>query len=297
VLICVITLAARRYFSTSPGVLVSYFYLVLRLLQLLSTMNGSVSTVLRNWPETKIVWDWWMTSARAASASAVGAAPSVNGARPVGWELKGVRFAYPGVEKPVIENLSLRLEPGQCLVFTGPSGSGKSTLLNILLGGLKPDRGEVSVLSGGASAPLSSFRPKLYPLIGYVGPESLLVEGTLRENLVYGLTREPAAAELEAALAKAECGFVGELAGGLDYRITEQGQGLSAGQKQRLSLARAFLRGPKVLVLDEATSNLDGETEARLVETLKRVKGEMTIVAATHRSALLSIADQRVSLS
>ncbi len=301
-LICVITLAARGAFKTSPGVLVSYFYLVIRLLQLLSTMNGSVSTVLRNWPETLIVWRWWQEAARGEAALAASAAPaavpSASGAGPVGWELKDVRFRYPSVDAPVIEGLSLKLSPGQCLVFTGPSGSGKSTLLNLLLGGLVPERGSISVvLADGSTAPLAEFRPRLYPLIGYVGPESLLVEGTIRENLLYGLSREPSAGDFEAALAKAECGFVSQLAGGLEYKITEQGQGLSAGQKQRLSLARAFLRRPKVLVLDEATSNLDQETELRLVQTLLKVKGEMTIVAATHRSALLSIADQRVSLS
>lgn len=300
-LICAITLAARGYFRTSPGLLVSYFYLVIRLLQLVSTMNGSVSTLLRSWPETVILWRWWDGQAHGRPGTAVlpaaAPAPSRNGTQPVGWELDGVSFGYSGTDRPVVRNLSLKLLPGQCLVFTGPSGSGKSTLLNLLLGGLKPDKGSICVLlEGGGKQTLADFRTKLYPLIGYVGPESLLIEGTIRENLLYGLTRAPSAEEFEAALSKAECAFVTQLASGLDYRITEQGQGLSAGQKQRLSLARAFLRRPKVLILDEATSNLDQETEIRLVQTLSRVKGEMTIVAATHRSALLAIADQRLSL-
>jgi len=91
--------------------------------------------------------------------------------------------------------------------------------------------------------------------------------------------------------------FVFNLPGKLSYRLTEQGQGLSAGQKQRLALARALLRNPKALVLDEATSNLDSITEMKLVETFKQLKGSVTLVAVTHRLELLRIADQHLELS
>jgi ABC-type bacteriocin/lantibiotic exporter with double-glycine peptidase domain len=89
---------------------------------------------------------------------------------------------------------------------------------------------------------------------------------------------------------------VRELPRGLDHALTDQGQGLSAGQKQRLSLARALLKDPAVLVLDEPTANLDDDTEARLVETLRTLKGRMTIVAATHSAAVMAVADRRIRL-
>jgi len=141
-------------------------------------------------------------------------------------------------------------------------------------------------------------RAKLLQTVGYVGPEPFLFDGTIRENLLYALSgRLPDDAQIFAAMDKAECGFVRELSLGLDHPLTEQGLGLSAGQKQRLGLARALLRDPKVLVLDEATANLDFETERRLVETLGDLKGRMTLLIVTHRPALRAIGDLCLELS
>ncbi len=145
--------------------------------------------------------------------------------------------------------------------------------------------------------PLAEGAPRLMPLVGYVGAESFLIDGTVRENLLYGVHRTPGDAELADALRKAECGFIDDLPNRLEHRLTEQGAGLSSGQKQRLSLARAMLRRPGVLVLDEATANLDSATEEKLVDTLTELKGGMTIVAVTHRPALLRLADQVLTLT
>jgi len=154
----------------------------------------------------------------------------------------------------------------------------------------------LDLLIDGGRSPLAECKPRLLPMVGYVGAESFLIDGTIRENLLYGLQSAPAAAELADALGKAECGFIDDLADGLDHRLTNQGVGLSSGQKQRLSLARALLRRPGVLVLDEATANLDIATEEKLVDTLTQLKGGMTIVAVTHRQALLRLADQVLTL-
>ena len=138
--------------------------------------------------------------------------------------------------------------------------------------------------------------PRLLANIGYVGPESFLIEGTIRSNLIYGLEREPSPAEIECALALADCSFIATLPDGLEHPLTFLETGLSAGQKQRLSLARALLRNPRALILDEATSNLDLDTEKKLVETLQRLKGRVTLIVATHRTALLALADQHLNL-
>ena len=123
-----------------------------------------------------------------------------------------------------------------------------------------------------------------------------MIPGTLRDNLVYGLGHGVSDKEIQSALRRADCDFVFQLAQGLEHSLTEQGHGLSSGQKQRLSLARALLRRPTVLILDEPTANLDAQSESRLVEVFLELKKEMTILAATHREAVLAIADQRIQL-
>jgi ABC-type bacteriocin/lantibiotic exporter with double-glycine peptidase domain len=191
----------------------------------------------------------------------------------------------------------LEINPGSTLVIIGPSGAGKSTLLAILLGLETPNVGQVLAISSeGFPVPLADAREGLLNHVGYVGPDSFIIAGTIRDNLTYGTREKFEDAQIKAALVQADCQFVMDMPGGLNHALTEQGEGLSAGQKQRLSLARALLRQPKLLVLDEATANLDNATEQRLITTLKGLKGAMTIIAVTHREGLLEIADQIIQL-
>ena len=216
---------------------------------------------------------------------------------PVGWRLTGVGYRYPDGPSDLFSMLDLEVAPGQTLVVFGPSGVGKSTLLNLFLGGIQPTQGHIDLLlDNGVIKPLSSFRSRILASVGYVGTDSFIFEGTVFENLTYGLLMPPAQSEVSRALELAECGFVKSLDKGLDYKLTEQGQGLSAGQKQRLSLARALLRNPKILILDEATANLDADIEAKLLTTLLRLKGQMTILAVTHRPSVMMIADLQLDL-
>jgi ATP-binding cassette, subfamily B, bacterial AbcA/BmrA len=208
--------------------------------------------------------------------------------------VEGLSFKFPGdrSQRPVFENISFNVPKGSCLVVQGPSGTGKSTLLYAVLGLYPPTAGKV--LWDGFlldELPLKDFRSA----ISYVGPEAFLKEGTVRDNLCYGLDREPAEQELVTACEQADClDFIYASKQRWATMILENGVGLSAGQKQRLGFARAYLRKPKILVLDEATSNLDAETETRIVEQLRQVKPELIILAASHRDKILEIADQRV---
>jgi len=300
-LVCVFILTARSSQGMTPSTLVTYFYLFLRLLQMSSAVSYQASNLLFDWPQTSELVLWWQTHARDMQASAHACASSQVAAdplpAPVGWNLAAVGYKYPEAALPAVGDLGFSISPGSAVVITGPSGSGKSTLLNLLLGGISPQEGTIQVFwKGGAPETLAACKPRLLRSVGYVGPESLLIEGTIRENLAYGLQRSPDPQDLETALFQAECQFIHELPKGLDHVLSEQGQGLSAGQKQRLALARALLRDPRVLILDEATSNLDVETEDKLVDTFAHLKGRMTIIAATHRPAMLRIADQRIFL-
>ena len=281
---------AIRHDLLPPGAIVAFLYLFLRFVQVLATAAQSTSTLAFNLPQFEELRDWWNAPADEIS-SGTSAAPS---ARSVGFRLKDARFRYPRSEEDALAATSIELEPGQTLVVTGPSGAGKSTLLSLLLGLLEPTSGRIEAVLDGEASPAGEARARLLPSVGYVGPESFLIEGSVLDNLRYGLTREPSADEVSQSLAAAECGFLKDL--GLEHKITEQGQGLSAGQKQRLALARALLRRPALLILDEATSNLDSETESRIVDTLTRLKGRMTIVAVSHRPALLALADRRLDL-
>lgn len=303
VLICSATLFSRSSMPVSPGELVSYFYLFIRFSQNVSSGASAFSRMIFYWPQGEEVFRWWQRNGESPDGMpasvreeiAQKSEASVQG--PIGWDLRGVSYEYPGTTRATLKNLDLKIAPGGVTVVTGSSGVGKSTLLNLILGEIKPSSGSISVCLSSGDRPLHEVRRGILNHMAYVGPETFLIEGTIRENLMYGMNGATTETQVQAALIKAECEFVRELPLGLNHRLTEQGQGLSAGQKQRLALARALLRNPKALILDEATANLDEETEARLIATFKKLKGEMTIVAAAHRPAILTIADHHLKLS
>jgi len=297
---CVLLWLTRSHLQLTAGLLLAYFYLLLRLLQNSAPLGQAFANAAFQWPQFSDMYRWWRAEYLPSSAGTVPPAlsrePEPPSAAAVGWRCREIGFTYPGAAQPVLSGLSFDIVPGSAVVITGPSGSGKSTLLNVLLGELAPRDGRVDLIVDGRVAPLADCKPRLLPMVGYVGAESFLIDGTIRENLLYGVHHRPSEGELVDALRTAECAFIDDLPRGLDHRLTEQGAGLSSGQKQRLSLARALLRRPSVLVLDEATANLDVGTEDKLVDTLAQLKGGMTIVAVTHRQPLLRLADQVLAL-
>lgn len=301
ILICLIALIAKKNLGVSPGKLISYFYLFMRFLQTISTAAQAMAPVIHHWPQLADLAKWWADHAydglRNKREMDAGQKDIEPLAAPLGWCLKDVHYSYPDSNEAVFTGLNLSIGAGDCIVITGPSGVGKSTLVNFLLGGIKPQKGSIELMDqAGKNYELESMRPRLLRSVGYVGAESFLIEGTIYENLVYGLRHQASKAEIADACKKAECQFIFDMPAGLQHYLSEQGQGLSAGQKQRLSLARALLRQPRVLILDEATANLDIDTEQKLVETLSVLKRQMTIVAVTHRRALLKIADHELKL-
>jgi thiol reductant ABC exporter CydD subunit len=205
-----------------------------------------------------------------------------------------VDFTYPGRDRPALEGATMRIEPGEVVALTGPSGCGKSTLLAILLGLIQPDSGTVSV----GDVDIASLDPDAWrSRLAWVPQHPHLFAASIADNVRLG--RRDAGPEdvVEAVSAAGLAGLISRLPEGLDTRIGEGGAGLSAGERQRVALARAFLRDAPLLLLDEPTANLDGQTEAEIVEAVRRLGQDRTVVMVAHRPALIALADRVVDVS
>ncbi|MFJ2733602.1 MULTISPECIES: thiol reductant ABC exporter subunit CydD [unclassified Streptomyces] len=204
-----------------------------------------------------------------------------------------VSVRYPGRSADAVTDVSFSVRPGETVALVGPSGVGKSTLLNVLLGFVKPSTGRVRVAEADlADVDLEQWRSR----IAWVPQRPHLYAGTIAENV--RLAR-PDADDTAVRGALADAGaleFVDALPEAMDTRLGEDGAGLSAGQRQRLALARAFLADRPVLLLDEPTAALDGATEAEVVDAVRRLSSGRTVLLVVHRPALLDVADRVVRL-
>ncbi|MFF5014150.1 thiol reductant ABC exporter subunit CydD [Streptomyces sp. NPDC001165] len=207
--------------------------------------------------------------------------------------LDAVTVRYPGRSADAVSEVSFTVEPGETVALVGPSGAGKSTLLNVLMGFVQPAEGRVRV--GGADladVDLAQWRSR----IAWVPQRPHLYAGTIAENV--RLAR-PDADDTAVRRALRDAGaleFVDALPEGAGTVLGEDGAGLSAGQRQRLALARAFLADRPVLLLDEPTAALDGATEADVVAAVRKLAAGRTVLLVVHRPALLEVADRVVRL-
>ena len=209
--------------------------------------------------------------------------------------LRGVSFSYedPSTGPLALANVGLAIPAHQLIAVSGPSGAGKTTLADLLTGLLVPDTGAIEV----DGAPLTGVgRRHWRRSVAYVPQDPQLVHDTIRANL---LRAQPAVPEEElwrALRSAAAADFVAALPDGLDTIVGDRGARLSGGERQRIVLARALLRRPELLVLDEATGQLDAAAEQQVATSLRSLRTRMTIVAVTHRPALLEVADRVVLL-
>ncbi len=198
--------------------------------------------------------------------------------------LRGVTVELSG--KDVLQDISLEIPRNQTCAFVGPSGSGKTTLLYTILGLIRPSSGDVFF----DSEPMSSLDMRTVRRhVAYVPQESVLLDGSLRDNVALGLIADDQ--KITMALGLANLGTL-LLHGGLDQVLGRSGIRLSVGQRQRLAIARALYREPRVLVLDEATSSLDLDSERNIQKTLDALNHQVTIVLVAHRLSTVKNADK-----
>ncbi|MFI0139566.1 thiol reductant ABC exporter subunit CydD [Streptomyces luteogriseus] len=207
---------------------------------------------------------------------------------------EGVSVRYPGRAADAVSNATFGVEPGETVALVGPSGAGKSTLLSVLLGFVRPAEGRVRVGDVDlADADLQQWHSR----IAWVPQRPHLYAGTIAENVRLARPDADGDAVRRALRDAGALEFVDALTEGVDTVLGEDGAGLSAGQRQRLALARAFLADRPVLLLDEPTAALDGATEAEVVAAVRRLAAGRTVLLVVHRPALLEVADRVVRLA
>lgn len=204
-------------------------------------------------------------------------------------ELRNVAYQYPETKKPAIEGVSVIIPKGGSVAFVGPTGTGKTTLVDVIIGLLKPTQGEVSVDGKNINDDLAGWQAN----IGYIPQTIYLCDDTIRRNVAFGLPDDQINDDrvwsaLEAAQLKS---FVNSLPHKLDTYVGERGTRLSGGERQRIGIARCLYHDPEVLVLDEATSSLDTETEQEVAQSVETLTENKTLIVIAHRLSTIRNCD------
>lgn len=204
-------------------------------------------------------------------------------------EFKEVTFQYPTSKNCVLDRLSFSIKKGTTVAFVGLSGAGKSSILDLILGLQKPLSGEILI----DSHPLHSYSQESWrKRIGVVSQDSFIFNDTIQENIRFGDFHATDDQMHEAAELAGAAEFIGHLANRYQTVIGERGYKLSGGERQRIALARALLRNPEILILDEATSNLDSHSERLIQSSLDRMQKNKTLILVAHRLSTVIKADQ-----
>jgi ABC-type multidrug transport system fused ATPase/permease subunit len=209
-------------------------------------------------------------------------------------DVKNLSWTYPNATVAALSDINFQLSAGESVAFVGPSGAGKTTLVDAILGVLPLDSGLIRI-----STELPSEAVRRWPgAIAYVPQDVLICDATIRQNVALGFPDSEATDELVwSAIDVAQLReFVESLPDGLDSEVGERGMRISGGQRQRLGIARAMFTKPKLLVLDEATSSLDGQTESDISSAIHGLKGSVTVVMIAHRLSMVREADRVVYL-
>ncbi len=319
ILLVVIVLTSQKFWHTSPLMLLSFIYLLIRFIQNLSCFVNTYGFLGIYYPQFKSAMNYFFSCPEDLRNKAVSYSSYLkfNGRiklnklqqflieekhilthdnvytmeTPPSILFNNVTFNYPSSPNSIFKTFNFQVESGAQIGIIGPSGSGKSTILFLLLGILKPSEGDIKIDNLTPEEFLNNPKNR----IGYVGPDPFLIKGSIKENLCYGISFDVSEEEIYNALDSVALKDFIALKG-LDYQIAEDQSGLSSGQKQRICLARAILNKPRLLFLDEATSNLDDATEQEIAKVLLNLKNKCTIVIVSHRPGILKWADKIITL-
>ncbi len=274
--------------TLTPGTFVSFLMYTGLFVQPLETI-GQISRVMnRATSSAQRIFEILDTDVGSDLGTGRRTAPPLQGH----IRFENVSFSYDGIRR-VLHGIDLEIRPGELIGLVGPSGSGKSTLVNLLARFYEADAGRILV----DGQPIDELEVGSYRTqIGMVLQEPYLFHGTLLENIRYGRPEAPLAEVFAAAKAARVHDFVMRLPMGYETVIGERGHTLSGGERQRVSIARAILQNPRILILDEATSSVDVETEKAIQDALNELVRGRSVVAIAHRLSTLDRADRLVVL-
>ncbi|MDC0253315.1 ABC transporter ATP-binding protein/permease [Bacteriovoracales bacterium] len=301
-IIAIIAWISLNYTLTPKMKLLSFFYIFMRITQSVGLLAQTIANIRLHWKGLEDLLEWHSLMKNSNKDELVKEKSLNPHCDELSKVLKSdsihlsgddISFGFTS-KRPLMSGLSFKVEQGETLLIKGPSGSGKSTLLTLITGLNKLDSGRISV----NGHDVNTIYPFLRKKIAYVGPEPFLIPGSVRENLLYGNEDKDCLGEKDIwdALKHAEIDdAVKNLPLKLEEELNEITQ-LSTGQKQRLSLARAFLKNPKILILDEATANLDSKTEEKIINRLEHFKDDKITIIISHKDSFNNMGSEIIAL-
>lgn len=286
-----VTYISVEVIHTDPIKLVSFFYVFVRLAQISSESLGTYSSLKFNMPAVKNLYNWFNLKRNQIISNKN--IEEISDAGSLNITVNNLSFSYLD-NSTLFKNINFQLKKSEVLIIKGESGSGKSTLLSLLMG--LNDRFEGEIIINGIS--VKEKKIDLQQVLGYVGPDPYLINGSIKDNLLYGVENSQKINDVDMwnALSVVEMdGIVKDLQNNLLEQIGDISF-FSTGQKQRLSIARALVRKPTLLVLDEATANLDLITEQKIILNLQPMLKDCTTIIITHKPSFDSIATSSINL-
>lgn len=295
VMICCMGLISTQFtHKDNVGVIISFFYIFLRFAQEAASTMATYTEFSMNLISLENIANWFKRfefNKRESRAISTAAITEINS-----LTISNLTFGYQEGHD-LIKNLTINLTKGDCLVVVGASGTGKSTFLSLVLGLLSPQKGSIKI---NETISLEHIKDSFIKKMSYVGPIPFMIEGTLRDNLLYANSnkKEVQDQDIYHALELVDLlSFTNKLEKGLDTSLDENANTVSSGQKQRIMIARALIRNPELLILDEATSNLDAVLESKVVSNLNLIRKDLIIIAVTHREEIKKLTTQTLDFN
>jgi ABC-type multidrug transport system fused ATPase/permease subunit len=291
VAIATILLSRGQNLQSSLMLLGMFALAAVRLIPSTSRLSSALAQVRFRYASTEVIYQELLALKQRPSDPLPGSAEEQ--ASPIPFRrtlvIEHLSYSYPGAREGAIDDISLEIPKGHWVAFIGPTGAGKTTLADLILGLLVPSSGRILVDGRNLQDNLPGWQRN----IGYVPQAVYLIDDSVRRNIAFGVAEEAIDDERvwQALRAAQVDNLVRSLPGGLNAIIGERGGRLSGGERQRLGIARALYHDPEVLVIDEATANLDPGTEAAIVEVVVGLRGKKTIIVIAHRLAFVRNCD------